>query len=100
LSVGLFVRVIRRAIRSGYFYKKKNMRKNVGTTDRIVRFLIAAVFVFFLVMHKISGGWPEFLAWTLVATLVITGLDETCPLYILLGASTRRKREDISTEEK
>ena len=71
------------------------MRKNIGTADRIIRFLITVLLVGLLVTHSITGSGGVFFGWTLVAVLLITALDETCPLYILLGISTRRKTNDI-----
>lgn len=68
-----------------------NIRKNVGGTDRVIRFLAAIILITLLVSHKVPDGGRELLGWTAVAILVITALDETCPIYILLGMNTRRK---------
>jgi len=69
------------------------MRKNVGTADKIVRFIIATILITLLVTHTITGAKLLFAGWALVATLVLTGLDGTCPLYILLGISTRGREK-------
>ena len=67
------------------------MRKNVGTADRVIRFISAGVLIGFLVTHAIENGRMVFLGWVGVAILVITALDQTCPLYLILGISTKRK---------
>lgn len=68
-----------------------NIRKNVGVTDRVIRFLTATILITLLVTHRVPAGGRELLGWTAVAILLITALDETCPIYILLGMNTRRK---------
>lgn len=70
------------------------MRKNIGTADRIIRSLIVATLVLALVTHEIAGSSTQFICWALVAGLAITALDETSPLYLLLGISTRRKTRE------
>ena len=67
------------------------MRKNIGRTDRVIRALITATLLWLLVTHRISSTGGLFLGWTFVAILAITVLDETCPIYLLLGISTRPK---------
>lgn len=69
------------------------IRKNVGGVDRVIRFVLAAVLIGLLVTHTIAAGGKELLGWAAVAILLITGLDETCPAYILFGINTRRKRD-------
>lgn len=69
------------------------MRKNIGTADRIIRFAIVAILVGLLVSHTIVSSRSVFFGWTLVAIIAITALDETCPVYLLLGISTRRKNQ-------
>jgi hypothetical protein len=70
------------------------MRKNIGKVDRVIRSLLVATLVWLLVSHEITGSRALFFCWTLVAVLAITALDETSPLYLLLGISTRRKTKD------
>lgn len=61
--------------------------KNVGTLDQLLRISlgIALVATFFL---STGGPWH----WLLLIGIVplLTGLLATCPLYRLLGVSTRR----------
>lgn len=87
--------VKRDAREPGYFYEKK-MRKNIGKVDRIIRSLVVAVLVWLLVTHQITNSRALFFGWVVVAVLAITALDETSPLYLLLGISTRRKANDNS----
>jgi hypothetical protein len=70
------------------------MRKNIGTTDRIIRSLIISLLIALLVTHTIVSSRGLFFGWAVVVVLAITALDETSPLYILLGITTRRKNND------
>ena len=67
------------------------MRKNIGTADRVIRALLTATLLWLLVSHTISSSVAVFFGWALTAILAITVLDETCPIYLLLGISTRHK---------
>ena len=62
------------------------MEKNVGTTDKIVRLILAAVTVWLAVRYSY---------WWLIATvlLVFTVLTSRCGPYALFGINTRKKRK-------
>lgn len=63
------------------------MAKNMGGIDRIVRTILAIVFI---VIAVSSGGW----FWVLGALGVIflvTSATSSCPLYMPFGISTRKK---------
>jgi len=63
------------------------MKKNMGSTDRIVRVLIAIVFAVLYFM----GAIPGVLGIVLMAVaviFVITSLLNFCPLYTIFGIST------------
>lgn len=64
------------------------MLKNIGTTDRNVRFAAAAVLV--LLALFVAEG---ILAWVLAIVglaLAATAFVGTCPAYLPFGFSTRR----------
>jgi hypothetical protein len=63
------------------------MKRNVGTADRIIRFVIAAVIVALYFAKIVTGTWGIVLL-VLAAILVITGLMGFCGLYTLFGIST------------
>jgi hypothetical protein len=60
------------------------MKQNVGSTDKIIRFVLAAVL--FSLIFIIQGN----LRWLGLIGVVplLTGLIGSCPLYMLLGIST------------
>ena len=66
------------------------MKKNMGSADRIIRVVLAAVVAVLVSTGRLSGT----AAWVLGiigAIFVITSIVGTCPLYLLFGISTKRK---------
>ena len=63
------------------------MKKNMGSTDKIIRVVLAAAIAVLYYMDYISGT----LAYVLMAVaiiLLVTSLVNFCPLYRLLGTNT------------
>ena len=63
------------------------MKKNMGTADRIIRLLIAAVAVF-LYFNGTLSGTVGIVALVVAAVFALTSLVSFCPLYRLMGLST------------
>ena len=66
------------------------MKKNMGTIDKTVRILVAAVVVLLYFTHVISGTLAVVLL-VLSAVFVLTSLLGFCPLYMLTGMNTNKK---------
>ncbi len=65
------------------------MKKNVGTVDAIIRFIIAVV-VAALIYLKIITGTLAIVSGIVAVALLITGVLGWCGLYTLLGIRTCR----------
>ncbi|MBI3136743.1 MAG: DUF2892 domain-containing protein [Bacteroidetes bacterium] len=63
------------------------MKKNVGTADRVIRFIIAAVLVG-LFIGNIVTGTVGIILLVLAAVFVVTSIIGFCPLYALFGIKT------------
>ncbi|XVJ67121.1 MAG: DUF2892 domain-containing protein [Lacibacter sp.] len=63
------------------------MKKNMGTADRIIRVLLAAVFAY-LYFGGIVTGTLGIVLVVLGGVFVFTSLISFCPLYTLVGFST------------
>jgi hypothetical protein len=63
------------------------MKKNMGTIDRAVRIVIAAVFVILFATNVVSGVLGIVLL-ALSGVFVLTSLVGFCPLYLPFGFST------------
>lgn len=66
------------------------MKKNMGTIDKSVRILIAAVVVLLFFTNVITGTLAYVLL-ALAAVFVLTSFLSFCPLYLPFGLSTRKK---------
>jgi hypothetical protein len=63
------------------------MKKNMGTADRIIRFLIAAIVGILYFTHMVSGTLGIVLL-VLAGVFLLTSLVSFCPLYSVFGLST------------
>jgi hypothetical protein len=63
------------------------MKKNMGTADRIIRLLLAAVFAY-LYFGGIVTGTLGLVLVILGGVFLLTSLVSFCPLYTLFGLST------------
>jgi len=65
------------------------VNKNIGSADRIVR-ILAAVVVGILILTGTLTGAAAIVLGIVGAVLLVTALVSVCPLYMLLGMSTRK----------
>jgi len=63
------------------------MQKNMGTSDRIIRVIIAAIVAFLYFNGTISGITGTILL-VLAVVFVLTSLVSFCPLYAPFGIRT------------
>ena len=70
------------------------MKANISNTDKTIRIFIAVVLVVLFFTGVVSGviGYV-FLA--LAAILILTSLISFCPIYALLGLSTKKKNKSL-----
>lgn len=66
------------------------MPKNLGTTDRVIRFVFAAAVAVLIFSEVISGTWAIVLG-TLAVVFLVTSLIGFCPLYVPFKLSTNRE---------
>ena len=65
------------------------MKKNLGSIDKIIRFVLAAVFAGLYFSNVVTGAFGIVLL-VLAAVFVLTSLVSFCPLYPIVGLSTRK----------
>jgi hypothetical protein len=68
------------------------MTPNMGSTDRIVRLLLAAVLAYLFVNETVTGTW-SYVVLAGAAILTVTSLIRFCPLYLPFGIRTCSKKE-------
>lgn len=67
------------------------MKKNMGTTDRVLRLLAAAVMLVLYFTGVVTGTLAIILL-VFTAVFILTSLVSFCPLYPLLGINTCKKK--------
>jgi len=68
------------------------MKKNMGTADRVIRILIAAVIIT-LYFTNIISGTVAIILLALSGIFILTSFISICPLYLPFGISTKGKKE-------
>ncbi|HEY6502684.1 MAG TPA: DUF2892 domain-containing protein [Chitinophagaceae bacterium] len=68
------------------------MKQNMGSTDRILRIIIAAVFVL-LYFNGIVTGTAGIVLLVLSGVFVLTSFIGFCPLYTIFGLNTGPRKE-------
>lgn len=66
------------------------MKLNMGTADRIIRLIVAAIIVF-LYLNHILEGTTGIILLVIAIVFALTSFISFCPLYTLFGFSTRKK---------
>ncbi|MFM9020885.1 MAG: DUF2892 domain-containing protein [Sediminibacterium sp.] len=67
------------------------MKKNMGTTDKIIRIFIAVVLAALFFTKTISGTLG-YIALALAGVFLLTSLVSFCPLYTVLGMNTCERK--------
>jgi hypothetical protein len=68
------------------------MKKNMGTTDKIIRLIVAIVFAVLYFTNTVTGTFGLILV-ILGAVFVLTSLISFCPLYLPFGINTCAKKD-------
>lgn len=69
------------------------MKKNMGSADRIIRLIIAAIVAILYFTNTISGTFGIVLI-TIAAIMVLTSFVRFCPLYLPFGINTNKKKHE------
>ncbi|MCO5277091.1 MAG: DUF2892 domain-containing protein [Saprospiraceae bacterium] len=74
------------------------MKKNMGTTDKFIRTLFAAVVLVLYLTHTITGGLSLLLV-TFALIFALTSYISFCPIYWMFGISTCKVKESPKTTD-
>lgn len=66
------------------------MKRNMGIIDRLIRILIAILFIFLIYKGQVRDVLATVLG-IVSAVFILTGLIGWCPLYTILGINTGKK---------
>jgi hypothetical protein len=67
------------------------MPKNMGSADRIIRFILAVVLVILIFVASMSQAL-KIIFGIITIIFIVTGIIGTCPLYIPFRISTKGKK--------
>jgi hypothetical protein len=67
------------------------MKKNMGSTDKIIRIILAAIFAVLYFTGTVTGTFGLVLL-VLGGVFLATSLISFCPLYTLVGLNTCSKK--------
>jgi hypothetical protein len=66
------------------------MLKNIGSSDRVIRIVLALAIILLYLTNKISGIAAIILG-VIAIVLLLTSFISYCPLYVPFKISTRKK---------
>lgn len=75
------------------------MRPNMGTTDRDIRIVLAAVFGLIALFAPFGGPW-QIIPAILALIMLATAATAVCPLYMPFGIRTCKREEQRAAEGK
>jgi hypothetical protein len=67
------------------------MKKNVGTIEKVIRILIAAIFIV-LFATKVVTGTLGIVLLAIAGIFILTSLISWCPIWAVLGVNTTGKK--------
>jgi uncharacterized membrane protein YtjA (UPF0391 family) len=70
-----------------FFEEKLDMRKNMGTLDKTLRLILAAIAVALAATGTLTGA-AAIIAYVVATVFVVTSFVSFCPLYRLIGLRT------------
>jgi hypothetical protein len=68
------------------------MKKNMGSTDRGIRVLLAIMMAGLYFSNEVTGAFGVVLL-LLAVVFLLTSLVSFCPLYTIFGFNTNKKRQ-------
>jgi hypothetical protein len=83
LILGRVVTFLIKYINNIYLAQEAFMKKNVGQTDKIIRYVLALVFI----ILAITVSW---IFWIFAVVAAVTAYTGFCPIYGLLGIKSNK----------
>ena len=69
------------------------MKKNVGSVDKIVRYIIAIVALYVAYNGMVASPW-DYVLYAIAAIMVITALSGRCPIFSIFGINSCKVQEN------
>ncbi|MBP8791846.1 MAG: DUF2892 domain-containing protein [Lutibacter sp.] len=72
------------------------MKKNIGSTDKIVRMVLAIAIGYFAYSADIDSNVLQYILFAVAAIILVTLFISFCPLYTLFGVNTCDKTCEVN----
>ena len=72
------------------------MKKNRGSTDKIVRMVLAIAIGYFAYSADIDSNVLQYILFAVAAIILVTLFISFCPLYTLFGVNTCDKTCEVN----
>ena len=69
------------------------MKKNVGSSDKIIRIILAIAIGYFAFSTSFETAWYQTALYVVAAILLITALLGSCPAFSLLKINTFKTKK-------
>ena len=67
------------------------MKKNINSTDKMIRVLLASILALSVIFNLVTGVWGIVLS-AAALILLLTSIIEFCPIYFALGINTNKTK--------
>jgi len=69
------------------------MKKNVGSVDKIIRYIIAIVAIYIAYKGMVASPW-NYVLYAVGAIMVLTALSGRCPIFSIFGINSCKVKEN------
>lgn len=63
------------------------MIKNVGSVDKVIRYIIAIVAIYIAYKGLVASPW-DYVLYAVAAIMVLTALLSWCPIFLIFGLNS------------
>lgn len=68
------------------------MIKNVGSVDKVIRYIIAIVAIYIAYKGLVASPW-DYVLYAVAAIMVLTALLSWCPIFLIFGLNSCKVKE-------
>ena len=67
------------------------MKKNVGNTDKLIRYIIALIAIVIAISGLVISPWT-YVLYAIAAIMILTAFSSTCPIWLATGFNTLKNK--------
>lgn len=68
------------------------MKKTVGSTDKIIRYIIAIIAIYAAYTNMVASPW-NYVLYAVAAIMILTAITGFCPIFSMLGINTMKSNK-------